>query len=177
MAASLPIVAAGITAASSVFAGFTQYKAGQYQAAIADMNTKIAKDNAARARHTAQVEQQDQDMVARAMLGEQLAEQGASGFTLGSGSFRTARKSAKELARKDALNIRTAGEIEAHNYLTQAANFGMQAQGARSAGFNALLGGFLEGAGSLASGTAKIKNRSRYGGYSSAYDYQLGQGF
>src|SRR5678815_4791338 len=130
MAAGLPIAAIGLglSAASSVFAGFTQYKAGQYQAAIADQNAKIARDNAARATHTAQVEQQDQDMVARAMLGEQTAEQGASGFTLNSGSFKTARQSARQLARKDALNIRNAGAMEAHNYLTQAANFGLQAQ-------------------------------------------------
>jgi hypothetical protein len=167
MAQALPIVAVGLTAASSVFAGFTQYRAGQYQAAIADMNQKIAKDNAARATHTAQVEQQDQDMVARAMLGEQLAEQGASGFTVDSGSFKVARKSASQLARKDALNIRNAGEMEAHNYLTQAANFGLQGQSMRSAAFGSLLGGFLEGAGSLASGTAK--NKSRYGGYSGEY--------
>jgi hypothetical protein len=165
--ATLPIAAIGLglTAASSVFAGYSSYKAGQYQSAIADMNQKIAKDNAARATHTAQVEQQDQDMVARAMLGEQTAEQGASGFTLDSGSFKGARQSARALARKDSLNIRNAGEMEKYNYLTQAANFGMQSSGSRSAGFNALLGGFLEGAGSLASGTAKITNRSRYSGY------------
>jgi len=107
------------------------------------------------------------------MLGEQTAEQGASGFTLNSGSFKTARQSARQLARKDALNIRNAGQMEAHNYLTQAANFGLQAQGSRSAGFGSLLGGFLEGAGSLASGTAKIRNRSRYGGYGGyAGEYQ-----
>lgn len=169
MAAALPIAAVGITAASSVFAGFTAFRAGQYQSAIAGMNEKIAKDNATRAKHTAQVQQQDQDMVARAMLGEQLAEQGASGFTVGSASFRNARKSAKELARKDALNIRQAGEMEANNYLTQAANFNLQGQGMRSSAWGSLLGGFLEGAGSLASGTAKIRNRSRYDNYAGAY--------
>ena len=165
MAAALPVIAVGITAASAVFAGYTSYKAGQYQSAIATQNANIAKENAKRAQHTAQVEQQQQDMVARAMLGEQLAEQGASGFSVGSPTSVLARKSARELARKDALNVRNAGEMEAHNYLAQAANFQMNAAGSRSAGFNALLGGFLEGAGSMASGTAKIRNRSRYGGY------------
>lgn len=165
MAAGLPIAALGISAVSSIFAGFSQYRAGQYQAAIANLNEKIAKDNAARAQHAAQVEQQNQDMVARAMLGEQVAEQGASGFSIGSPSFRLARKSAHQLARQDSLNIRQAGEMEANNYLTQAANFNLQSQGARSAAWGSLLGGFLEGAGSLVSGVAKIKNRSRYGGY------------
>lgn len=165
MAAGLPIAAVGLSALSSVFAGFTQYRAGQYQVSIANMNKKIAEENAKRAQFSAQVEQQDSDLVARAMLGEQVAEQAASGLTLNSGSFRLARKSAHELARKDALNIRTAGDVEAHNYKVEAANYALQSQGMRSSAWGSLLGGFLEGAGSLISGTAKIRNRSPYANY------------
>ena len=146
MATALPAIGIGLTFASGAFQGIAANRAASYQAAIASQNQRIAQQNAVRAQQTAQVEQQDQDTVARAMLGEQLAQQGASGLSIGSGSFRLARKSAQELARKDALNIRHAGDVEAHNYLVQAANFGSQAQASRMEGSNALLSGFLEGA-------------------------------
>lgn len=159
---SLAAVGLGLGFVSSVFQGISGYQAASYQAAIAEMNQNIANENAKRAVQRSQVEQQDQDATSLALLGEQEATQAASGLTLGSGSFRLARRSAQELARKDALNIRQAGELEAYDYKTQAANFGMQSQLASSQATGSLLGGFLGGASSLISGAAKIRDPLRY---------------
>lgn len=120
-----------------------------YQAQVAEMNADIAKDNAQRAGERAQIEQQTQDIQASNTLGEQVAEQAASGLTVSSGSLVKSRRSARRLARLDALNVRQAGEIERYNYLTQRANFKAEAQGARIGGVGSLLGGFFSGAQSL----------------------------
>lgn len=172
----MSIAAAGLALGfvSSAFQGFTAYQSASYQAAIAELNQSIANDNAQRALERVQIEQQDQDAITLAMLGEQEAAQASSGLAFGSRSFRLARKSAQELGRKDALNIRQAGEIEAYNYRTQAANFGAQAQFAKASGVNSLLGGFLGGIGSLVSGATKVRDPDRF--TNPYYGQQLGPG-
>lgn len=159
---SLAVLGIGLSFASSVFQGISSYQAASYQAKVAEMNQEIANDNAKRALERVQVEQQDQDAITLAMLGEQETGQAASGLAFGSGSFRLARKSAQELGRKDALNIRQAGELEAHDYRTQAANFGAQAKLSKASAANSLLGGFLGGVTSLVSGATKIRNPDRF---------------
>ena len=53
------------------------------QAAIYQMNAEIATDNAHRAIQRAQVQQEDQDVMTQALLGQQLSEQSASGVSVG----------------------------------------------------------------------------------------------
>lgn len=159
---SIALLGVAVSAASAVFQGISGYQQASYQAKVAEMNQEIANDNAKRALERVQVEQQDQDAITLAMLGEQEAQQAASGLSFGSGSFRLARKSAQELGRKDALNIRQAGELEAHDYRTQAANFGAQAGLAKASATNSLLGGFLGGVTSLVSGASKVRDPTRF---------------
>ena len=156
MTAALAPIGLALSFASTAFQGIAGAQAASYQAAIAEQNQQVAKENANRTIQASQVEQQDRDLTARALLGEQVTEQAASGLTLGSRSFRLARRSAQQLARKDALNIRQAGAVDAYNYRTQAANFGMQADLARSSASSSLLGGFLGAGTSLISGASKI---------------------
>lgn len=156
MTAALGIIGLGLNFVSGAFSAISQSQAASYQAAIAKRNQEIAQGNAVRSVQTAQVEQQDRDNVARALLGEQVAEQSASGFTLGSGSFRRARRSAQELARQDALRIRQAGDVDAFNYKVQAANYGAEAKLASMTASSSLLGGFLGAGASLVSGANKI---------------------
>lgn len=128
----------------SVISGLAQYQSLQYQAAIAEMNQKIALDNAARAIERSQIEQQTQDDISAAFLGEQLAAQSASGLSLGSSSFFKTRKAGARLGRLDAANIRQAGQLEAHAYRTDAFNFAAQAAGAKASATNSILGMFVD---------------------------------
>jgi hypothetical protein len=159
---SVGVIGLALGFVSTAFQAVSSYQAYSYQAKVAEMNQEIANDNATRALERAQVEQQDQDSITLAMLGEQEAQQAASGLAFGSGSFRLARKSARELGRKDALNIRQAGELEAYDYRTQAANFGAHAEMAKASATNSLLGGFLSGTASLVSGATKVANPDRF---------------
>src|SRR5262245_32460828 len=120
-----------------------------YQGQVAEMNAEIAKDNAKRAVERSQIEQESQDLKAANALGAQVTEQGASGLSLSSGSMMRSRRSARRLARLDALNVRQAGRIEEYNYLTEAANQKAQAHASRISGVGSLLGWFFSGLNSL----------------------------
>jgi hypothetical protein len=151
-------VAGIISAAGSLISGIASFQAAQAQAAIYEMNAEIAMDNSRRAIERSQVEQQEQDIMTRAMLGEQLAAQSASGVSVGFGSPVKTRVAARELGRKDALNVRQAGELESYNYKSDAATSSAMAAAKRSeAGFN-LLSGFLN-AGSV---ITQSRNKNRF---------------
>jgi hypothetical protein len=156
MTAALAPIGLALSFVSTAYQGIAGAQAANYQAAIAEQNQQVANVNADRTIQASQVEQQDRDLTARALLGEQVSEQAASGLTLGSKSFRLARRSSQQLARQDALRIRQSGEVDAYNYRTQASNFGMQAQLAKSSASASLLGGFLGAGTSLISGASKI---------------------
>lgn len=142
-------------AAGDVMEGVQANKMAKYQAKVAEMNQQISEDNARRAIERSQVEQQESDMTSLAFLGAQEAMQGASGLSLGGGSQKLARKSAKTLGRLDALRIRQGGELEAHAHRTEGVNFGTQAAMAKQQGSNALLSGFINAGSTLMTGAAR----------------------
>lgn len=164
-----------VSVAGSVLGGIQAYKQGKaqeaaykYQAEVQKVNADIARGNAVREIQTSQIQQEDQDRAARGMLGEQIAQQAASGLSLGGRTQIATRRSARELAKRDALNIRYAGEIGKYNYMQEALNQDagrnlslMSAKTAsRDAGFG-LLSGFLNATGSLIGGAQSFKSATR----------------
>lgn len=152
-----------VGAGGTVLSGMAAKQAGDYQNKVAQMNAQIAEDNAKRALERSQIEQQDQDMLTRAQLGQQEALQAASGVTLSAGSQMLTRKAAAQLGRRDSLNIRQGGEIEAYNYKTQAVNQRAEGALAKSRGQGALIGSYFSAGGSLLSNAATIANPDRFG--------------
>lgn len=126
----------------------------KYQAAVANMNARIEEQNAQRAVERAGIEAQNQDRINAGILGEQISEQSGSGLSARSGSFALGRKSARELARLDTLNVAQQGFLDAFNARTRAANFRAEASAAKASGRNALISGAIDTVGSLASGLA-----------------------
>lgn len=172
-AGALGTISTIVSVAGSIFGGIQAYQAGKaqqaaykYQAEVQKVNAEIARDNAVREIQTSQIQQEDQDRAARGMLGEQIAQQAASGLSLGGRTQIATRRSARELARRDALNIRYAGEIGKYNYLQEAfnqdASANMSTMAAKQAGKDAgfgLLGGFLNAAGSLVGGAQSFAKK------------------
>lgn len=164
LAGLAPILGTAFSVAGSLVSGFSAMSAANYQAKVAAMNAQIAEDNAKRAVTRSAVEAQDQDALTRAMLGEQEAIQSASGVSLASRSSVLTRKAAAELGRRDALNVRQAGELEAYGYRTDAMNMRAQGALAKMEGRNALLGSFLGAGASLVGGANGVASPRRYGG-------------
>lgn len=138
--AALPAI---LTAVGSVVSGFATYQAAQANAAQQQMTENVANENARRAIERSQIEQQDQDIQTKLLLGEQMAQQAGSGVNVGFGSTLYTRRVAREMGRRDALNVRQSGEIEAGNFKNQAASARLAAGAARTQGALGLLGGFL----------------------------------
>ena len=159
--------AAGFTASSLIGAGsaLVSGAAGLIGAIrakqTADINAEIADDNAKRSIHRSEVEQQESDMMTLGKLGEQEAAQSASGLAVTSRSNVLTRVAARKLGRLDALNIRQAGELEAHNFRVEGMNARLQGKAALAEGVGGLIGSFFKAGGSLIGGTPATKMGNR----------------
>ena len=161
MAAAAPLLALG----SGLLSGATSFMQGQYQAEVADMNAKIAKQNAEYATQKAGIEAQNKDLETKALLGEQVVAQAASGVTLSGRSQMQTRQSARRLGRADALNIVAAGSAERENFLQQKRQFSAESKAAKVSAWTGLAGGVLEGVSGYVS--AKGTSPSLVGGSTS----------
>lgn len=156
----ITLIGAAISGIGSIMSGMATAAAAQEQARIAEMNAAIMQENSDRAIHRSQIEAQDQDALTLAMIGQQEALQSASG--LSGRSQLLVRKSARELGRKDALNVRQAGEIEAYNYRVEGANQSASANVYRMQASNSMLSGFLGAAQSLIGAAQPSRQATRY---------------
>ncbi len=150
MADPLSIIALVATIGGTVVSTVGAISQANYQKQIAKHNAEINRMNAERARFRSQVEAQDFDREAKETLGDLEVAQAGSGLNIRSGSFKRTRRNLKTLARLDTMRIRQAGDVEAFNFLNQAAINDAQARQASSAGFFAAASGVF----SLASGIA-----------------------
>lgn len=149
-------------AGGAILGGISAMAAGNYQAKVAAMNAEIARDNAARAIESSQIEQVEQDAQTSSMIGEQLAAQSSSGLSLGGRSQILSRKNAAELGRKDALNVRYGGEAQKYNFLTEAAGQDASASMYKAQGVGDLLGGFLQAGSIIGSARPSSSARRRF---------------
>jgi len=153
---ALTVAQVGMGVVGSIVGAASEAEAAQQSQQIAEKNKKIAEENAQRALLVSQEEQFDQDMETLALLGEQEAIQSGSGLRLDSGSFVQTRRTARELGRIDALNVREAGKIRAEAYRNEGDAYAAEAAAARRAGGNAVLKGFLGVGTSLVGGASKF---------------------
>jgi hypothetical protein len=153
--ASIGVGIAGVVASTSA-----QMQANDYQRMVAERAAATNEENAQRTINAAQAAQQDQDRQTRALIGQQIATQSASGLKLGGRSQMLTRKTARELGRLDALNIRQAAEVDAYNFRVAGADAMAESQFMRTANSNALLSGFLDAA---SVGLTGVQNLSKSG--------------
>ena len=166
LAGIAPILSTAATVASAGLGVVSSMAAANYQAKLHEYNAKIAEQNADRAEQRSAIEAQDNDMATLGMLGEQEAAQTSSGISLRSKSAVATRRAARQLGRRDTLNIIQAGKIEGYNYRAQAAGERASGQMAQQAGTMNALGQFLSLGGSLIGNSQSTKKaRSGYEPY------------
>jgi len=146
--------AAALTGLSAGIAGLSAIQSGNYQAAVAKNNARIAEENAARQSEAAQREALRSDQDYRALLAEQLAAQGASGFDILGRSQQSARLLTRRVGRRAARDITEEGEAAARRSLQEAANF-------RGEGRQAKLQGYLTGGSALLRGASEMNTLIR----------------
>lgn len=142
-------IGAALTAGSAGLSALSAVQSGNYQAAVAKNNARIAEENAARTSEAAQRTALRSDQDYQALLGEQLAAQGVSGFDILGRSQISARQLTERTGRRAAMDIIQEGTAGARRSLQEAANF-------RSEGKQAKLQGYVTGAGALLKGASDV---------------------
>lgn len=138
--------AAAVTGLTAGVGALSSIQAGNYQAAVGRNNARIAEENAARISGASQGEAMRSDQDYRALLGEQLAAQGASGFDVLGRSQVAARKLTTKTGRLAAKDITDEGRAGSRRSLQEAANFRSEARQAKLQGYVSAAGQLLQGA-------------------------------
>ena len=158
---------AALTAATAGIGAISAIQSGNYQAAVAKNNANIAAENAARLSEASQREAVRSDQDYRALLAEQLAAQGASGFDILGRSQTAARQLTTRTGRRAAKDIFDEGEAGARRSLQEAANFRAEGKAAKTQGYLSAAGQVLGAAsdiGTLVKGRRprSFERRRRY---------------
>lgn len=143
----------------SIDKGIAGYEQSQYQAAIARINERIEKQNAAWTMQTAEQENMKEGMAKGIQLGQIKAAQASSGFDVRSGSGAAYRQSVLGMHRTDMAITRSNYAKQAYNFETQGVMAGAQAQLDTMAGTNELLAGGVGATSSLLGGAASVSNQ------------------
>jgi hypothetical protein len=149
------VAGAGLSAAGAYGSMEASSKNAAYQAQVAANNATIAMKNAAMDTQSGEITAANQGMKTRAAVGTTLAQQGASGVSVNSGSAPKVRAAESELGLMDALTIRSNAAKKAYADTVAAtsdtAESGLleaeSTQASAAAPFSAL-GTFLSGASS-----------------------------
>ncbi|HEX9613596.1 MAG TPA: hypothetical protein VGA05_08280 [Candidatus Bathyarchaeia archaeon] len=152
--------AGGITGAiGSIFGGEAKSEMYTYQAGIAAMNAKIAKQNADYETSLGEVQAQQLGMKTRAQIGETRAIQGASGLDLNSGSNLEVRVSEAELGVQDQAMIRSNAARRAYGQEIIAAQETAQSNLDMMAASNAKTEGFIGAASSILGAGGSVSSK------------------
>lgn len=135
---ALPLIAIAATAGGQMFKGVAANKAGKF-------NQKVDEVNAINALREGTAQASRIRDAARISAGRQVGAQAESGFEIGTGSAIDSLMESQTNAELDAMDAMRTARSRYDAYM-------LQGQQARKEGKNALIGGFIGAAGSLASG-------------------------
>jgi hypothetical protein len=174
-ASVLPSLATAATVGSSLISGvgaLEQSRASAasagYNAKVAAQNAKLATQNAAFAGSQGEQEAGTSEAATRAKVGATLANEGASGVDVNTGSSVNVRESEAKLGMLDALTIRSNAAKAAYGYQTQNASEVAQANLLRSQQQSAQTGGYFSAGSDILGGVgsaAKYTTWLNQGGF------------
>lgn len=150
---------AGISAFGAFSGGQAQSRQLQYQAAVAELNKKIALQNADYAQHTGDIQGRQYGMQAAQRAGAIRAGIGASGIDIGSGSKAAVQDSQRYVTELDTAQIRDNAARKAYGYAVEATQNEAQAGLLRSAASDAESAGMIKAVGSLVSGAGSVADK------------------
>lgn len=144
-------------AASALFTGFgaiqqasAARQQGEYEAAVANNNAKVAQQQAENERQIGNIEEEQHRRRVRQALGAQRAALAANGIDTTSGTALDLQTETAQFGEEDALTIRANAARKAWGYEVEAGNYKAQAIGAKARAKNTAMGSYLGGAANLA---------------------------
>lgn len=146
--------AVGLSAISTIASGYSQSQQYKSQAAAANYNAIVGRQQSEAALSTANQREEQQRRVARLHSGELRAAVAESQTGLGGSNADVTRQS-EILAEMDALNIRYEGQVQSTGLLNQSNVDAYQAKTYKKAASNAVTMGYVGAATKLLSGASK----------------------
>lgn len=153
------VAGSAISAFGALAGGQAQSRQLQYQAGVADLNSKIALQNKDFATATGEVTAQRYGMAAVQRAGAIRAGIGASGIDIGSGSKAQVQEGQQTIAGIDLAQIRNNTARKAYGFDVEATQDTAQAGLLRSAAGDAESAGEIKALGSLVSGAGSVADK------------------
>ena len=150
---------AGVAAAGALYSGYASSQAYKYQAGVATVNQKIAKQNAEYSRSVGEFKAEQSGMKSRAQAGQIKAAQSASGLRSDSGSAEDVQESQHMLGESEQNVIRSNAAKAAYGHEIEAINFGAQSEMASMAGKNAVVEGYFKAGSSILGGASSTSDK------------------
>ena len=164
--AVLPALAIAATALStgvgilgSVESARAQSESAAYSAQVARTNETIAQQTAAAALQAGEANATAQSLRSRAILGQAIAGEAASGIDPYTGSAADVNITNRELGALNTAQTLNNAQLQAYGYRTQATSFGAQAGLEQAQSEQATQAGAIGAVGSLASGAASLGSK------------------
>jgi hypothetical protein len=163
----LTVASAAVTMGGQYMQGQAAYTNAKYEEAAGKANAAMAAKQAKDSLDLTQSEAARRYRVASDLEGRQQAGMAANGIDLGFGSAVDVQKDSKMIAAEDVANIYKGGENRTEGYLTDAYNYRLKADAAKSAASSAGLATAFAMAGTAlgaASQLNKMKTSYNFGG-------------
>jgi hypothetical protein len=139
--------------------GAAAQQMGMYQVGVAQMNARIARQNAEYADFQGEKEAHNYGMQAAQRMGHIKAAQGASGLDVNSGSAKDVQDSQSMVTSMDLAQLRQNAAKAAYDYRAQASAFDIEAMGAAMGAQNAVSASRINATTSIISGAASVADR------------------
>lgn len=152
-------IGAGVSAVGSSYAGQAKSDMYNYQAGVADLNKKIASQNADYSREVGEVKAQDSGLRTEFQVGKMKAAQGGSGLDVNSGSALATRQSQTLIGQHDQGTIRSNAARQAYGFDIEAIKYGAEGDMLRTAGKNAIEAGNLGAVSSILGGASSVASK------------------
>lgn len=136
--------------------GAAQQQMYNYQAAVATMNAKIAKQNQSYASNQGEIEAQDFGLKEAQQEGQIKVAQAASGFDVNSGSAKAVQESQAKVTQMNLDQIRSNAAKTAYNFDVQSAEYTAQSNIYKMAGANAAEAGDINALASIIGGASSV---------------------
>lgn len=168
---ALPIIAAGMAAASAITGGLAANSQARFKAKIAERNAAMEREAAQQALQNGREANLDHYRKLGQLKGAQRARAAAGGVGVDFGTATWVQDDAAMLGREDAQRIYRQTVQDVRGRDIQASNFMGEANAQRSAGTMALIKAGLDAGGSLLDGANQYKNlKPKTLTYSRGYD-------
>lgn len=147
-----------LSAGGKIYEGMAKSSMYSYQSGVAEVNRRIALENAKYSREVGEVKAEVSGMKTRAQIGETTAKQGASGFNITGGSASDVREAEHTLGAFEQASIRADAAKAAYGHEVEAINFEAERNMYKTASKTTRIASFIGAASTVSDKWLQYKN-------------------